>query len=153
LPHYREFPAALLGETRGGLDEAPHLAVGIGEIVPGETVAGGVVLVLPRALIDAAGILARDQDVELPAGIAARQEGLHLIGGLQRADLEEQIELPSEVVDETAAGGAVQNGAAARENGLAKFDDLVGQRAADALLGALADLDIGAGFDRHRILV
>lgn len=47
----------------------------------------------------------------------------------------------------------MQNGAAARENALAKIDDGVGEGPAAVLFSPLADLDIFAGFDRYRVLV
>ena len=59
---------------------------------------------------------------------------------------------PTQIVDETPAGRAVQYGAAAREDALAKIDDGVGQRPAAVFFSQLADLDVVASLDRQGVL-
>src|SRR5882724_6383210 len=96
--------------------------------------------VAPLALVNAAGVVADDEDIHVlqePRGNPGN--GGKFRRRLDEDEFAEQIETPAQVVNVTAAARAAENGAAEPEDVGAKFHRVLGQPLAAFLDGVLAD--------------
>src|SRR4051812_44733428 len=104
--------------------------------------AGARVLTLrPRALINAARVVARDHDIN--AARRARFQARHAVQRWhveQWYELAEEIELVPQVIHEAAAAGPAQQRAAFSEHGAAECGGL--RRKRPIRIGHLADADV-----------
>ena len=88
----------------------------------GEASLGGL-LILPAALINAADIVAHQQQVGILQAFAGNAAGAgELRPGMNRNEFAEQVESPAEVVHITAAARSVENGASGGKNLTTKSD-------------------------------
>src|ERR1700691_5727683 len=122
----------------------------MGDLVANLAIAAGVNDLLRGSLVDAAEVLAHDQQVKI-----GEQLGPHGRGGEQRApcldgaDLQEQPQAPAQLVYVSTTAGPVENRATATEYIGAELQGLLGQRAAEDPLG-LAPNWTRMGLDAHR---
>ena len=106
---------------------------------------------IPTPLVGAGFALASDQDIDAAVCVSTEMRcHRHSIGDLNGAELEEEIEVPSQIVNIPAAAGAAQNGYLAAKNLLAKASRLPGKRFSARSLGVSANRTARTSVDSKR---
>ena len=130
-----------LGEVCAGLDDAGDLVAGVREALLGDLAMAVFGAGVPGALIDAAGVVADDEDIDFAESVGFEAGGvMEDGGGFDGGELAEEVKAAAEIVDEAAAAGAAEQDAAAIEDVLAEGVDVGGELAVAGAFGGQADV-------------